>query len=244
MGSPFDGVYPTADRHPKILIWDIETTNLKADFGKLLCYKAQWYGDDKIIGGTIRHTKAFKAGRFWEDKELVLELHKLLTQADCLVHHFGDRFDLKFFKTRLIELGLYFPNVKTVDTWKVAKKHLLLQSNRMGNIAEFLGGEQKSSVPKKVWIQANMGHAPSIRLLENYCEQDVRTLAGIYKKLLPYTRTINHNLFYAEQGCPGCSSKQLIKNGFRYTNAGKIQRYQCTDCGTFCDSGKPLRAQP
>lgn len=230
------------DSPPRILIWDLESTGLRADFGRLLCFSYKWHGEKTVHLETIRGTKAFQKPGGWDgdDSELVRKLHKLLSEADSLVHHFGDRFDLKFFKTRLLELGLCFPSIHTVDTWKVAKKHLLLQSNRMANIADFLGGEQKSSVPKRDWIKANFGNAVAIKKLEKYCKQDVATLAGIYEKLLPYTNTINHNLFHHKEGCPKCGCTDTKLSGFRYTAIGKIQRMACKGCHTWFDAGRAM----
>jgi len=219
--------------YPRILFWDVETTNLKADFGRMLCFAYQWSDEKRINLETIRDTKAFKNGKPWEDGELIRKAHKVLIQADGLVHHFGDRFDLKFFKTRLIELGLYFPPVHTVDTWKVAKKHLLLQSNRMANIADFLGGEQKTGIKKREWVKSNGYHEPSLKKLEAYCKQDVKTLRGVYEKLKPYCNNVNMNLFVPDEGCPTCSSKRIISNGIRATPAVSYRRLNCQECGTW-----------
>ena len=202
----------------------------------MLCFAYQWYGDKTVYMETIRDTKAFKSGKPWQDGELVKRLYDILMQADSVVYHFGDRFDLKFFKTRLLELGLYFPKVHSVDTWKIAKNHLLLQSNRMANIADFLGGEQKSGVSKRDWIKSNGYHEPSLKKLEAYCKQDIRTLHGVFEKLKPYCNVINHNNFYNTEGCPKCGSKDFKMSGHRYTANGKIQRLVCHTCGTWFDA--------
>lgn len=231
----------------RIGVWDIETTGLKADFGRMLCFAWRWHGEDRVHLHSIVDTKAYKEGKPWDDRELVKILYSYLLEADLLVHHFGDRFDLKFAKTRLFEMGLTMPKVDTVDTWRVAKKNLLLQSNRLANIADFCGGEQKSGVAKRVWLKANFGHKASIRKLEQYCIQDVKTLDSIFTQMKSYVTKIVPEKKPAEKKslgftCTSCGSEKLQSRGVRISKAiGKYQRYHCQDCATWLRVGKKER---
>jgi uncharacterized protein YprB with RNaseH-like and TPR domain len=230
---------PSGITPPKILLFDIETTGLRADFGNLLGCCWLWYGEKKVHTLSIVDTEAYARGEPWDDGELVKKIYELLLEADYIVFHYGDRFDLKFVKSKMIRHGLYMPKVQTVDTWMVARTNLLLQRNSMDNLADFFETSRKGKVAKKEWMMAGYGKRSSINKIMKYCKQDIVTLLGVFEILKPYCSNINYNLHYNQDGCPRCGSLNLIKQGFKYTAAGKVQKMQCTDChGWSSDSRK------
>ena len=75
-----------------------------------VCYK--WEGDSQI--NSMRWNKG-------NDKELVEKFSKLLLQADEIVAHNGDRFDVKWFRTRCIFHNVECsPRIKNYRYFKVS----------------------------------------------------------------------------------------------------------------------------
>jgi hypothetical protein len=76
-----------------------------------------------------------------------------------------------------------------------------------------------------------------------YCANDVRLLEKVYKRMLPFMNGHPNRNYYDETtgSCPKCGSKELQKRGFSFKIGGKVQRYQCTRCGGWCNTGKKMQ---
>src|SRR5690554_3658658 len=108
---------------PKILIWDVETSEIiSAHYGLwginirpdrvlhdwfLFCAAWKWYGEKKVhTVSLLDDMKRFNKNRYdirdmhIDDYHVVKVLHEVLSEADVLVHHNGDKFDLKKFNAR------------------------------------------------------------------------------------------------------------------------------------------------
>src|SRR5210317_96459 len=134
--------------NPRILVWDIENAPIEAyvwdhydtnvlhtiEDSYLLCAAYRWYGEDEP---TQWVRKALPKGN---DKALVKEIWHLLDEADYVVAHNGDRFDQKKANARFLKWGLEPPSPYVqIDTLKEAKRHFKLASNKLDEIARFLG---------------------------------------------------------------------------------------------------------
>lgn len=228
-----------AERPPIERQFDIETTNLQADMGVMLTFAHMDRGNKKPTVKSIHDFPLFKREP-WNDEMLVRYAHEKLSEADSLIAHFGDGFDIPFVKTRMLKIGLHLPRKHTVDTCKVAWKHLKL-SARLDNLAEFLGLTPKVKVPKDVWKRAGFGEIKALEFLKKRCGGDVITLDEIVTKMLPLCKMINKNLFYADKGCPQCSSKRIRRDGAKWCPTGQSlrQTYECQECGS-CFRGELL----
>ena len=80
-------------------------------------------------------------------EELTLKcLWELLDEADVVVAHNGDKFDLRKINARLIRAGFGPPSpYLTIDTLKVAKRHFAFTYNRLDYLGKFLGLDGKLS---------------------------------------------------------------------------------------------------
>ena len=77
-----------------------------------------------------------------EDKRTKRE--KELDKADEIIAHNGDRFDIKWIRTRAVYHGLQMKHTyNSIDTLKVAKKYLNLPSNKLAEICSYYGLEAK-----------------------------------------------------------------------------------------------------
>ena len=225
-----------------ILSWDLETSNLGADYGVILCagYKEVGKGTAKVIdisqypGTTILQ----------KERVLLADLTKVLMDADVWLTWFGTFFDVPFLNTRLIYHGMSpLPASHAhIDGWRTARNRLKLRNNRLITVQEFLGTPTaKDAVLGPKWILAISGHRPSLQYVINHCKKDVKALEEVYTKLRPLI--IDHP--YSETGdCTVCGGSRLIKRGFHRTVTNKYQRYQCRDCGRWSRDAKPLMRKP
>jgi hypothetical protein len=71
--------------------------------------------------------------------------------------------------------------------------------------------------------------------MAKYCRRDVELLGPLYLRLRP--RIKNHPVL-ADDGCTSCGSQSLQSRGFRRTKVARIERLQCTDCGTWLDGSR------
>jgi uncharacterized protein YprB with RNaseH-like and TPR domain len=229
-----------------ILLFDIETTNLNANYGFILaaCYKK--IGDKKVSVLRIDDYKLHKRD-CTNDYMLVRDLVDVLSSADMLVGHYSTRFDLPFVNSRALyhKLDLVAP-VPHVDTWRVARNGLKLNSNRLASIAEFLGNKQKTPILNTQWLRAMAGHQKSIDYVVQHCIADIEVLEETYMTIRPLAKDHpNVNIMGGKSPdgivCPVCGvAGKMQRRGYRTARVARSQRFHCTSCGAW-SSGPPER---
>ena len=181
----------------KILIYDIETSynigkfwragyNLNINPGDIIheraiiCISYKWLGEEQVYNLTWDKNQC--------DKFLLEQFIPILDEADMIVAHNGDRYDLKFIKTRALKHNLkMLINYKQFDTLKVAKAKFMFNSNKLDYISKFLGAEGKISTEMKLWDDIILRKCPKalIQMLD-YCDEDVRQLEVVYNALVSW----------------------------------------------------------
>jgi len=229
---------------PKILLFDIETFPNRAfvwgkyeqdviayiEEGYMLSWSAKWLGGKQITKGLCDY-KGYKPNTP-DDKALITELYELINEADILVAHNGDRFDIKKMNTRFIFHKLMPPDpYKTVDTLKVARNKFAFNSNKLDDLGSFLEvGRKVKHQGFDLWLGCENGDPQSWSKMLKYNKQDVLLLEAVYLKLRPWIKG-HSNIAEDDISCPRCNSRKLQSRG-RGWNAGiEYQRYQCSDCG-------------
>lgn len=228
---------------PKIMFWDIETNGInarKADLGWIICVCYKWAHEDKVH--TIKQTDfpGYKKD-ITSDKKVLQAFLKQVDQADVLVAHYGDKFDEPFYNGRLLlnNLPPHAP-AKQIDTCLEGRKIFkwCWSSASLKKLAELLGtGQLKADKGwPDWWHKALAGDAKAINDIAKYCVQDVRTLEGVFWKLLPFMK--NKAIFNALSGeivCPKCGSTAVQRRGRHITTAAVYQRFQCRreGCGSW-----------
>jgi hypothetical protein len=234
---------------PRILIWDIETAPGIAYFwgkkwdaripriiqhGYLLSVSYRWVGDDEVH--FIRKAK----GRTDNDKALTLAIWRLLDEADAAIAHNGDKFDMKEVHTRFLKHGLGAPSPTIqIDTLKIARQNFNLPSNRLNDLAVFLGLEGKASnTGFDTWLGCMNDDPQAWDIMENYNKQDIVVLENVYYALRPYMNLpgktgnkFNAQQWYGYYTCTNCGSPNTrVRKEYR-TRAGWRHATQCQDCG-------------
>jgi len=234
-------------KEPKILLWDIETSYIVATTFSLfperlphdgiiqdwniICAAWKWLGEKKTYTAAVGPDTT-------NDLDVVVQLREVLASADVIVHHNGDKFDIKKFNTRLIYYGLEpLPHIPTVDTLKEARKIAAFTSNRLDYLGNFLCGEGKVQTSHGLWMRVLKGDMAAVKEMVRYNVGDVLVLEKVYLKLKPYMKRHPHVGVMTNDtkcSCNKCGSVNLKKNGVRITAAGvKKQEMQCKECGSY-----------
>ncbi len=238
---------------PKIVLWDLETIpnlsevmkimpslsdypglTLKASINSIICFGYKIYGTKDTNCINIWDLKNKNIN---DDYELCKIIQDTLKDADAIVTHNGKRFDLKFLQTRLIFHGLpTLPKIQHIDTCTESKKNLLMFNNRLNTLAKFMTSEEKmENGGWELWVKVLQGDKRSMKIMSEYCKQDVVVLEKVFKKLMPFINNLpNHNRYspIEKNLCPNCGSSRVHRNGFRNTKTNTFLRYRCIDCGT------------
>ena len=244
------------NQKPKILVLDIETAPIVANVWKiwkeniglsqiksdwhLLAFSAKWLGDstNKIIYMDQRNAKDIE-----DDTKLLKKAWDLIYSADILITHNGINFDLKKLNTRFLLKGFKpLPDIKHVDTLRLARKHFSFTSNKLAFLTDKLCTKYKKLQHKnfagfELWKECLNGNKKAWKEMEKYNKYDVLSLEELYNILSPWDNSINNNLYREDHGivCQ-CGSKHFHREGYRFTRVGKYQRFRCRECGRWTQS--------
>lgn len=238
-------------KSPKILVYDIETSHALAAIFSLFQDSVphknilqEWYIISiayKWLGA--KQTKAVSVlddiERFKknpnDDYHVLKTIREVIAEADAIIHHYGDNFDIKKFNTRLLYHGLDpLPPIIQIDTYKICKSKFKFMSNSLDYIGNYLGVGQKINTTPGLWLRCLQGVKSAIREMVGYNKQDVNLLEAVYLKIAPFAPAhLNLNHFYGsdfERVCPRCGGTSLQSRGLRYTKTTKFRRFQCNSC--------------
>jgi len=230
-------------KKPKILFYDIETSpNIAYTWGKwkqdvpaflkereLLSIAYAW-NDGPIRVATRQGCKS--------DKKLARFSGELLSRADVTIAHYGDKFDRKIIKTRMLKHKMKpLKHNCSVDTKSASSSYFGFNGNSLQDVCNYLGIGRKMPNPGiSLWIECMANVSKSWSLMREYNKHDVFLLRELYKNLAPWIE--NHpnlaklvNPASPKNVCIRCRSTNTIKNGLRATAGGVSQRMACLDCG-------------
>lgn len=172
--------------------FDLETTNLTADFGIVLCGVVKpAYGKPKIFRGDTLNAK-WRTHRA-DDSAVVKAIVKELDHYDIWIAHNGAKFDVPFLRTRLARWALPpLPTKKLLDPVWLARNKLRMSYNSLDQLAGFLGVNKKTEVTAHEWMAASLnGDRKAMDYIVNHCVQDVLTLEDVIKAIKAYSTQLN-----------------------------------------------------
>lgn len=173
----------------KIGFFDIETTNLKADFGIMLCYCIKEGNKNKILQRSI--TKQELQEENVLDKNVVKSCIVDLLKFDKIVTHYGTNFDLPFVRSRALFWNLNFPiygELVHKDTYYMCRSKLCISRNRLASACQHvLGKTRKTAIDSRSWILALQGNEKALKYILDHCRRDVRDLEDLYWHLEGFT---------------------------------------------------------
>lgn len=203
--------------------------------GYVLCFAAKWLGEDDIIFHSTEDNGQVK---------MLEAIHKLLSEADAVIHYNGARFDIPTLNKEFVQKGMLPPaSYKQIDLLKIVRKEFRFPSAKLDYVAKALKvGAKVKHAGFELWIDCMNNDPLAWDQMEAYNVNDVVILEKVYNKLLPWIRNHPNVGLYKDFGnaCPNCGGLHLERRGFSYTALGKFQRFQCQDCGSWSKSRKNL----
>jgi hypothetical protein len=230
----------------RILLFDIETApNLCYTWGLwsqniainqivkpayILRWSAKWLGEPDLLGASCENG---------DSKAMIVKAHKILSEADVVVHFNGNVFDIPRMNQEFLKYGLKPPApFKEVDLLKVVKKKFDLPSNKLDFVAQFFGlGSKVKHSGMDLWTGCLNGDKKSWKTMKEYNDGDVVLLEKVYIHVLPWIENHpSHELFEGHLCCPNCASENVQKRGVERTLTQTYQRFQCLGCGKWARS--------
>jgi DNA polymerase elongation subunit (family B)/DNA-directed RNA polymerase subunit RPC12/RpoP len=226
----------------KILLLDIETApnmvytwglfNQYVDIHKIikpgytLSWAAKWLGEEDVMFDSVYHSTP---------KQMVKRVHKLMEEADAVIHYNGTKFDIPILNKEFLLAGLEPTTpVAQIDLLKTVRRQFKMTSNKLDFVAQALGlGTKEKHKGFELWTGCMKKDPECWEVMERYNKQDVILLEKLYTKLLPWIKGHpNMSVYYGEDCCPHCGSTHFVKKGKQQTAAGIYQRYKCNTCKT------------
>lgn len=241
---------------PKIVMFDLETLpdmnaamerfagisqwpgkSIGADMNSIICFGYKILGDKRARCESIWDIDPDWSKNVNDDSALCQFIYDTLHDADGIVTHNGEKFDIKVLNTRLKKYGLPgLHKILHVDTCQLAKSKLKLSSNSLDNVASHLGCRRKLKHDGwGMWVRVRQGDPTAARLMAKYCIQDVEVLHEVFEALRCFTSKIpNYNLFDgAKQVCPSCGKATRQKSkGWKHTSTRSYRQKICGHCGS------------
>ena len=210
--------------------WEQNVIDFKQDW-YILSFGYKWADEKKVHVLGLDDYPSYKRDQE-NDKSLMKDLWALLNEADVVIAHNGDKFDLPKVNTRFLTHKLNPPSpYKTVDTLKIARAVFQFDSNKLDDLGRYLGiGRKLPHTGFHLWKGCMSGDKESWALMKKYNGHDVELLEELYYILRSWHKT-HPNVNLGQNGvCPKCGSRDIQKRGFSYTLLRRKQRFQCKMC--------------
>lgn len=237
----------------KTLLIDIETTPNLAhvwslwqqnvglsqllESAELLCFAAKWHGAKRV-----EFASQFHDGKH----EMVERAHRLLDEADVVMHYNGTSFDMPHLNREFVQSGMEPPSpYKQVDLLRAVKRRFRFPSNKLDYVLRALDLPGKvGHAGHELWVKCMAGDPKAWNQMRRYNRRDVTALEDLAERLRPWIPGLPNAALYSGEGhedaCPGCGSTELEKRGYAYTQTSAFQQYKCKGCGRWCRGGKAL----
>ena len=196
---------------------------------KIICICWKWEHKKRVYSLTWDKNQS--------DKQLLKDFVKICEEADEIVAHNGDKFDIKWLRTRCIYYRIEFPEtIKSFDTLKKVKKGFRFNSNKLDYIAKFLGiGKKTETGGFDLWVKTMKGDKKALQKMVDYCKNDVILLQDVFHELEKYVEVNTHvgvSMGADRWSCVSCGSENVRFNGQLVSKTGMIKfRMRCNKCG-------------
>lgn len=236
----------------KIILLDIETApGVGYVWGKydqnviafqrhsyMLSYAWKYFDEPEVFGKSLKDYPSFKKDHAY-DGDLISDLWKVFDEADIIIAHNGDAFDVRFSNSRFAVHNLLPPSTyKTVDTLKIARKHFRFESNKLTDLGQHLElGGKIDSGGFNTWLGCMQGDVNAFNRLLDYNIEDVFLLERVYRKIRGWAPNHPNVALYdkTDHLCPTCGSSNVQRRGFQRLVSQVKQRWACQEetCGRW-----------
>jgi DNA polymerase elongation subunit (family B) len=234
----------------RVLVLDIETAPIRAYVWGIwqqnvglnqiqsdwfcLTWAAKWLFEDKVFSAKLTPDEVIKQ----DDKRIIQGVWEMLNQADIVIAHNGEKFDIPKLNTRFILNGLQPPlPYQQIDTLKHIRRQFGFTSNKLDYVNKLLNLERKTDTGGfELWEKCMKGEQEALDLMEHYNVNDVRILEETYLHIRAWIKPHpNMGLFILDETqsrCPSCGSLEMQEMGKHYyTSANAYVAQRCGNCG-------------
>jgi hypothetical protein len=212
---------------------------VEGDRSYMMSVAAKWLHSDEIF---------YYETRTEDDSELTAAILKLVDEADLIVGHNAQKFDMKKINAYAALNGLKPPSpYRVIDTMLIAKKHFSFERNTLDYLSNALCDNHKSSHGKftgfELWSECMKGNEEAWQEMKDYNIKDVLVTEELYLKLRPWTKSHPNVSIIADSlvpKCTACGSTSLKHDGYSLTNVSKFKRYRCEACDSYSRGRKNL----
>jgi hypothetical protein len=200
----------------------------------MACWSAKWLFEPEVYGRVVTPKEAIER----KDDSILGEIWELMDEANVVIHHNGNSFDIPKLNTRFLLGGYSRPSYyKSIDTLEIAKKNFAFTYNKMGWINELLGIGTKMETSFKWWDEASDGNEKYLDMMLEYNMNDVNVLEELYLKLRPWMSGHPNMAVYSVHKdtavCPTCGSLDLHWNSTYSTPLGLYKSFRCQECSSI-----------
>lgn len=181
--------HPERDR---TAIIDLETSNLKADYGILLTYCIKPLGSDNILKGVISKSDIKKGRKGDEDRRIVTDCIRDMAKFDKVVGYYSKRFDLPYLRARAVNMSVPFPfygSIQHIDVFDIVKNRFCMSRKSQEVACRFLlGHTDKTHFDGSIWRDAARGDQKALRKVLEHNIFDVTDLEKLWLVVREYAR--------------------------------------------------------
>lgn len=240
--------YPKVSKLPKILLFDIETLpmwvrvwglykqrpNIKQIVKDwiVLSWAAKWLDESEMMSD-ILSPKEIKERN---DERICKSVWKLIDEADIILAHNLEKFDIKKLNSRFMIHDMIPPSpYQMIDTLKHSYKIAAHSSHKLDWLGQLIRNEGKIDTDYELWIKCENGDKEALSYMLKYNLEDVTLLEEVYLWMRPWMRShpnIGLYMDLKEAVCENCGSNDIIPTSKPYvTAAGKYETIRCNTCG-------------
>jgi len=181
-------------KEPRRGFFDIEVSNLHADFGIVLSYAIKVENKRKIYCGVIS-PEDLRNGTL--DRNVVKQCIEDLSKFDEIVTYNGTRFDIPYIRSRALFWGFEFPKygyIKHKDAYYMVRNRLRIHRNKLEDACRLLGIKGKTHLDGVIWTKALTGDEKALKYVLDHNKKDVIILEKLYHVLEPYVKEVRRSI--------------------------------------------------
>ncbi len=232
------------DERARVLLLDIEASDLKADIGYLMCVGYKWL-DEKKKGGVIKCPSLMdypawnkKGGDKTDDTALLKDIYQLCLGADIVVTFFGGpgAYDWRFLQGRMLikNVGV-LPPALHFDLLFNSRAKNTFRSNSLFSLERTLNlKNRKTPLDPQVWNSAKSGNEIDFAKVITHCKHDILTTEELYYRMRGLS--MRHPRVTTDlEACRACGGR-VIRRGYGVTRQkNRPIKVQCVrdGCGAW-----------
>lgn len=172
-----------------IAYWDIETTDLKPEIGRIICAAVLTLPEGKMTVMSLdEYVADGRAKNFSDDRRLCIDLRNLLEKHNITAGWYTKGFDIPFLnsrlianKQRLLRKQLHLDGIWYAKGWRGVKA----LNSSLASTARLLGiREKKQVVDPETWADARHGDPKAMKIVRERCASDVVLTRNVIEKLI------------------------------------------------------------